>query len=191
MVGNIPNFTKIDILRCFLRLSKNVGRQELARELELGEGTMRSILNLLKSKSLLDSTKKGHFLSRKGKEKIDEILECVSIPRKMPFHDLYPEFKKIGIVVKNAQRLKDTYKLRDIAVKNGAEGAMILRFEKKLFAPDSDLKQDFYELEKFFELRNGDSLIIGFAEKNRNAESGTFSIAVEMKETLKKFINDF
>ena len=59
MVGNIPNFTKIDLLRCFVRLNKNIGRKELSKELGLGEGTVRTILNILKSKKLLDSTKKG------------------------------------------------------------------------------------------------------------------------------------
>ncbi|MBI2656169.1 hypothetical protein HYX03_00330, partial [Candidatus Woesearchaeota archaeon] len=52
MVGNIQNFTKLDILRCFLRFNKNTGRQELSRKLELGEGTVRTILNTLKSKKL-------------------------------------------------------------------------------------------------------------------------------------------
>ena len=68
MVGNIPNFTKIDALRCFLRFNKNIGRQDLAKDLELGEGTVRTILEILKAKKLLDSTKRGHFLSKKGAE---------------------------------------------------------------------------------------------------------------------------
>ena len=54
MVGNIPNFTKMDILRCFLRFNKNIGRKDIARELELEEGTVRTILKILKSKRLLD-----------------------------------------------------------------------------------------------------------------------------------------
>ena len=74
MVGNIPNFTKIDVLRCFLRLKKNTGRQELARDIGLGEGTIRTILNILKSKQLLDSTKKGHFLSKKGTDVLNQIF---------------------------------------------------------------------------------------------------------------------
>ena len=77
MVGNIPNFTKIDILRCFLRLNKNISRQELAIELELGEGTIRTILNILKSDKFLESTKKGHFLSKKGIEALEQINEII------------------------------------------------------------------------------------------------------------------
>src|SRR3989338_10737 len=100
MVGNIPNFTKIDILRCFLRFSKNTGRQELARELEIGEGTMRTILKILKSKNLLDSTKKGHFLSKRGGGALKQIYDSISMPKSMASQSLYPNFKKVGVHVK-------------------------------------------------------------------------------------------
>ena len=81
MVGNTPNFSKIDILRCFLMFDKNIGRQELSRELEMGEGTVRTILDILKSKKLLDSTKRGHFLSKKGSEILSQIYERISMPK--------------------------------------------------------------------------------------------------------------
>src|SRR3989344_1154647 len=95
MVGNIPNFTKIDILRCFLRFNKNIGRQELAKDLELGEGTARTILEILKSNNLLDSTKKGHFLSRKGSETLNGIYRIISAPKDLAIKNIYPDFKKI------------------------------------------------------------------------------------------------
>jgi len=138
MVGNTPNYTKIDILRCFLRLSENIGRQELARELELGEGTIRTILNLLKNKNMLDSTKKGHILSKIGNESLMMITEHISLPKKIISQNIYPESNKFGVQVRNISNLKNMYKLRDIAVKNGADGAIILNFNGKLYAPESD-----------------------------------------------------
>ena len=191
MVGNIPNFSKIDILRCFLRLDRNIGRQELAQELELGEGTIRTILGLLKSKKLLASTKKGHFLSKKGDEMFFQINNCISMPQSLAIRHIYPELKKVGILVNNPSNLREAYKLRDIAVKNGAEGAIILQFNGKLHAPESDYKHDFKELEKKFKLKNNDILIVSFSNKNKNAEAGALSIAVELSKFLKKFINKF
>lgn len=191
MVGNIPNFTKIDILRCFLKFNKNISRQELARELELGEGTMRTILEVLKSKKLLDSTKKGHFLSKKGNEILNQIYESISMPKNITTQSLYPNFKKIGVVVRNITNLKELYKLRDIAVKNGAEGAIILKFDDKLYAPESDYKQDYKELEKNFEFKDNDVLIIAFANEKRHAENGALAIATELSPLLKKFIREF
>lgn len=191
MVGNIPNFTRIDTLRCFLRFSKNAGRQELAKELELGEGTIRSILEILKSKKLIDSTKKGHFLSRRGKDALSRICGCISIPKKMASQDIYPHLKKMGVVVKNMQNLREIYKLRDTAVKNGADGALILRFDGKLYALESDYGQDYTELEKYFDFEDNDILAVAFSGKKRHAENGALAIAVELSDALKKFISGF
>ncbi len=190
MVGNIPNFTKIDILRCFLRFKKNLGRQELAKELELGEGTIRTILEKLKEKNLLDSTKKGHFLSKKGAEALTAI-KAVGLPKGIEIKEIYPEYKKIAIQLKNAPNFKEIYKLRDIAVKNMADGAIILHYKNKLFAPESDFNFDYSGLEKHFKLDDGDVLIIAFSNNKRNAENGAFAIAVELNPDLKKFVNNF
>jgi len=190
MVGNIPNFTKIDILRCFLRFQKNTGRQEIAKDLELGEGTVRTVLEILKSKKLLDSTKKGHFLSKRGEDMLNQIYEILSKPRSVAMHHIYPNLKKIGVIVRSASNLKEIYKLRDIAVKNGADGALILRFESRLYAPESDYEQDYKELEKSFEVKNGDILVVAFSNSKRSAENGALAIAVELSGFLKKFISE-
>jgi hypothetical protein len=191
MVGNIPNFNIVDVLRCFLRFKKNISRQELAKELELGEGTVRTILENLKSKKLIDSTKKGHFLSKKGNEILDRIYEAISVPKNIDIVSIYPTSKKIGVIVRNVQSLKELYKLRDIAVKNGADGAVILRFEDKIYAPEANYDQNYKELEKYFDFRNNDVLVIGFSHNKRNAENGALAIAIELNNTLKKFISEF
>jgi len=191
MVGNIPNFTKIDILRCFLRFNKNTGRQDLAKELELGEGTVRTILDILKSKKLLDSTKKGHFLSKRGTEILGQIYDLISFPKNVALQNIYPDSKKIGILIKSAKNLKELYKLRDVAVKNGADGAIILKYEGKLHAPESGYEQDYEELEKYFDFKSDDVLVVAFSGERRLAENGALAIAVELSNTLKKFISEF
>ncbi|MBS3101473.1 hypothetical protein J4204_05035 [Candidatus Woesearchaeota archaeon] len=191
MVGNIPNFTKIDILRCFLKFSKNTGRQELARELELGEGTVRTILKSLKSKKLLEQTKKGHFLSRKGADALQHIYGCISAPKSIAMHKIYPDSKKVGVMIRNAPNLEELYRLRDIAVKNGADGAIILKFEGRLYAPEYEYEQDYKELERNFDLKNGDVLVISFSHEKRSAENGALAIAVDLNGDLKKFISEF
>ncbi len=191
MVGNIPNFTKIDILRCFLMFDRNASRQDLAKELELGEGTTRTILISLKAKKLLDSTKKGHYLSKKGEEELKHILECISTPKAIMTEQIYPDFKKIGVAVKGAKNLRELYKLRDAAVKNGAEGAMLLKFDGRLYAPESEYKQDYDELEKYFKLEKNDVVVIAFSSEKRGAENGALAIAAELNSVLKRFVNEF
>lgn len=191
MVGNIPNFAKTDILRCFLRFGRNAGRKDIAREMELGEGTIRTILKILKAKKLLGSTKKGHFLSKSGAEALSQISAWISMPKKVAMQNLYPDLKKIGILVRNAPNLKEVYKLRDIAVKHGADGAIILKFDGRLRAPESEFEQEFKELEKDFDLKGNDALVISFSGRSKDAENGALAIAVELNESLKKFINQF
>ncbi|HLC60099.1 MAG TPA: DUF4443 domain-containing protein [Candidatus Nanoarchaeia archaeon] len=191
MVGNIPNYTKYDILRCFLRLSGNVGRLELSKELGLGEGTIRTILDILKSKNLLDSTKKGHFLSKEGIQELNLILNNIESPKIIESRVIYPEYKKIAVLLKKSHELKEVYRLRDIAVRNRAEGALILKFENRLYASESEFKGDFSELNNYFEFKNGDVLIIAFSGELRNGETGALAIVVELNDVLKKFINKF
>ena len=89
------------------------------------------------------------------------------------------------------RELRDLYKLRDIAVKSGADGAIILKFENRLYAPESDYEQDYMELERCFELQNNDVLVVAFSANSRNAELGAYAIAAELSSPLKKFINEF
>ena len=191
MVGNTSNYTKIDILRCFLRIDKATGRKELAKELGMGEGTVRTMLDLLKSHKLLDSTKHGHFLSKKGSTALSEIYGCISQPKIIKGWELYPEYIKSGIVIKNASAIKSPYKLRDMAVKTGSEGAVILKFDDKLYAPESEYDADYSGLERHFDLKKNDVLAVACSGEKSKAEEGALAIAVELSVTLKRFISQF
>ena len=191
MVGNIQNFTKIDVLRCFLKFNKNISRHELAKELELGEGTIRTILNVLKSKKLLVSNKKGHSLSESGVDLLKHAYKSISMPKFIILQNIYPQLKKVGVLVRDASKLREIYKLRDIAVKNRADGAIILKFENKLYAPESNYEQDYKELEKYFDFKNDDVLVIAFSNENKNAENGALAIAIELNQFLKNFMSGF
>ncbi len=190
MVGNLQNFTRTDILRCFLKFNKKVSRKELAKNLELGEGTVRTILDILKEKNLLDSNKKGHFLSKKGHEVIEKINNTSEGPKNIEAN-FFENYRKTGVLVRNVANLKEVYKLRDIAVKNRADGALILKFDDKIFAPESDYKYNYDRLHDYFVFKKNDVLIISFSTERRIAEIGALAIAVELNPLLKDFIKDF
>ena len=191
MVGNKSNYSKVDILRCFLKLNESTSRQQLAKNLGLGEGTIRTILDMLKSRYLLSSTKKGHFLNEKGRKILSRLNRTISSPKRLTIKNIYQEFKKIGIVVRNVEKMGKVYNLRDIAVRNGADGAVILKFKDRLYILDSEENQRYKEIEMMFDFRNGDVLIIGFSDNIRNAENGALSIAIELSSDLQNFINKF
>src|SRR3989338_10645262 len=187
MVGNKPNFNSYDILRCLFRIEEGISRQLLAKSLELGEGTIRTILDILKDRKFIESSKKGHFLSSHGRNAMNELKKSINPPKKIESEHIYKNLKKCGIAVKGVKELANTYRLRDIAVKNGSEGALILKFDKRLYAPESDY--DYSWLEKSFELESGDILALAFADSYSIAENSALAVASELNPSLKSFIN--
>lgn len=187
MVGNIPNFNDIDIVRCFLNIDKNISRAELVDRLQLGEGTIRTILDILKNNNLINSTQKGHSLSEEGSKVLNSVKKDVELLEKIEYGE-YKNLESQGIIIKNAQRLEKTTLLRDKAIKNGADSALILVFDNRLTMPDFESKEDFSGLEKYYNFNKGDILIATFAGSKKTAEQSALSVAVELNKNLQNFI---
>lgn len=187
MVGNIPNFSDIDVLRCFLKIDKDTSRLELVKKLELGEGTVRTILDILKNNNLITSTQKGHSLSEKGIKILNDIKKNIGVVNSIKYKE-YKNLKNQGVVVKNLDKIEKTTQLRDIGIKNGAEAALILVFDEKLKMPEFKSHEDFSELQKYYNFKNKDILITTFAASQKLAEQSALSIALELNKDLKKFI---
>jgi len=187
MVGNIASFTKIDIMRCLLRIRKPISRAELSKTLDLGEGTIRSILDILKKNKLLASNNKGHYLSSKGLDIVNKIKNHVNM-KEIVSNKVFSNKKKIAISVKKPKKTLKSYILRDQAVKNGADGAIILRFDKKLILYDSGYKEDFKEIENKFDLSKNDMVIVTYADSYRLAEHGALAAAIEISADFKNIL---
>ncbi len=187
MVGNLPNYTKFDIVRCLHSLDRKVSRQDLSKRLELGEGTVRTILDILKSKGLIISNNQGHALTQKGLsllKRFKDLLEIKEVRLK-----LYPKFRSIAVSTKSNKKI--SYEQRDLAVKAGAEGAIITQIKnKKLIAPDKSVLADFKMLEKEFAMQDGNILIITFSNSLRNSENAALTIASNMNKDLATLIKE-
>lgn len=191
MVGNLKNYTKIDILRCLLRINKPISRLKLSKELDLGEGTIRSILNILKKNQFLKSNKKGHFMSH-IKSKILNKKENKIIIKKIMQKKIFPEMKKVAIHVKSQKNLEKAHVLRDIALKNGAEGAMILKYnstKKKIELLEQDYNENFEFIEKDFELSDNDLIIIACSSSLRLAEHGALAVVIHLNKKINSILN--
>lgn len=154
------------------------------KELELGEGTVRSILDILKKKKLITSTRQGHSLAEKGKEVLREIKDIIEI-KKLISKKIFPDHKKTAVLVKKYDKdIKIDYELRDTAVKNKADGALIFLFDKKLIIPDYECRGDFKELDDLFDYKNKDLLIITFAGSYKNSETSALKVAEAVNANL-------
>ena len=190
MVGNLSNFTKIDTLRCLLKIENPVSRIELSKILGLGEGTIRSILNILKKNNLLESNNKGHYLSEKGRNIIKKIKDNINL-KEITLNDPYPNKKKIALHLKSPDKLIKSYILRDDAMKNGADGALVFNFDKKLELYGSDYERDFSRIEDMFDLGKDDLVIVAYADSYRLAEHGALAAAIELNKDIRDIMQKF
>jgi len=173
MVGNISNFNDFDVIRCFLAVSRHVSRQKLKKELGLGEGTVRTILDMLKKKGLISSTRKGHSLTGKGEPlagKINNTIELKKIKT-----NIYKNTKQAAVLIRQKKHVKIKVELRDTAIRNGADAALILSFDKKLHAPGIEIS--FPELDKLFKFEKNNILIVTFAKTQKDAENSALAVA--------------
>ncbi|MAE42946.1 hypothetical protein CMO93_04185 [Candidatus Woesearchaeota archaeon] len=193
MVGNIANFRKLDIIRCLLKIDRPVSRSNLSQMLGLGEGTIRSILDILKEKDLLVSDKQGHSLSANGNSVVRKIKNYIEIG-KVNLDSIYQGKKNIAIHIKNPKKIEKAVELRDTAVKNGADGALILEYDGQIKfyeSIDSDTEHNFNEIENKFDLSKDDMVIVAYADSYMLAEHGALAVAIELCDEIKNIMQGF
>jgi len=189
MAGIKANFDEHDILRClfFIYQNEKISRAGLMELLELGEGSVRGILDILKGKKLIKSTQKGHSFTKKGKEHVRNILNTMEMPQRITLNSVYKGLKKSLLIIKKYnKKIKINCLLRDIAVKNNAEGSIIGVYKTKIIFPGCD-GDDFKSLEKELsdiKLSHGNILIIPFAHDYRTAENSAIAMACFLNKNL-------
>ncbi len=184
MVGADPSFTQAHIVRTLFILDESMmGRKKLVKVLGLGEGSVRTIIKRLTKDGLIDSSKKGHFLTTEGKRWINSIQDRFTRPYSVE-SDLVEGFKSLIVVHNAVGRLGSIVSYRDVAVKAGALGALILKNDGgKLVFPsaEDDLKGFEGEIDTGrLKLTGDDVIVIVFANTYEIAESGAVSIALDL-----------
>ncbi len=174
-VGPLPRFAEVHIYRALEMIAKHgkIGRKELTRELGVGEGSVRTILNQLKKRGLITSSRGGHVLTAKGKRMLGRPLKFVQVDA----GDLTVGDSDVATIVRGAaKKVKRGIEQRDEAIKANAQGATVLVFkEGKLKFPDSFMHVDKRLAKSIVELlgpREGDVIIIGSGKDTAEAERG-------------------
>lgn len=178
--GPLPRFTDAQIRRALELIAerKGIGRKQLAKEVGIGEGSIRTILNRLKERSFITSNRSGQLITAKGKRELGKTLEYVQIDA----GDLTVGDVDVATIVrKSAAGVNRGIEQRDEAIKAGAAGATVLVYKGgKLQFPD-----DFQEVKRevvnklmiAFKPREGDVIIIGSAQDSVKAEAGAKAAA--------------
>jgi DNA-binding PadR family transcriptional regulator len=161
-----------------IRKYERTGRKQLAEAIGVGEGSMRTILNRLKKRGLIISSRGGHTLTTKGKRFLGKPFQFVEVDAGA----LTVGEVDVATVVRGAaKKVRRGIEQRDEAIKAGADGATVLVFKGgRLQFPDGFMNVDkelAALLTKLLEPREGDVIIVGTAKDAIKAEEGARAAA--------------
>ncbi len=181
--GPLPRFAEAHVRTALELIAKHrrIGREQLADELGVGEGSMRTILNRLKKQGLITSSRGGHAITAKGRLRFQgKLFRYVQVDAV----NLTVGKVDVAIIVRGAaSKIGRGVEQRDEAIKAGANGATILIYRGGRFEfPDRAMGIKKYEkvmrsLTEIFDPKEGDVLIIGTGRDTRSAELGASAAA--------------
>jgi hypothetical protein len=198
MPGNQTNYDNIDVIRCFLSLETEKSRLILKKDLDLGEGSIRGILNDLKQKGLILSTKKGHLHSKKGEVIFENIIKKFHYPyssaSKKFLKDFFPLYEKDNIRISHLFNLtldenikKRIYMYRDLAIKAGADGCLILKLQgKKISLMDYCYEENMDEINEMIKVKRDSIILICIGKTIFEADRGMINLLLHMTDVFRK-----
>ena len=180
-VGPMPRFAESQILKTLELISEHerISRKQLVKELGIGEGSVRTILDRLKRDDLITSSKVGHTLTSKGRRKLGN--SCRKFVQ-VDAGSLTVGKSDIATIVRGgAKRVKKGIEERDEAIKVGADGATVLVFKGgKLKFPDGVARIEPPLARKLIDAlspHENDVVILGTGRDPATAEAGAKAAA--------------
>jgi len=162
-----------------IKYKEPVSRGRLSEELGIGEGRVRTYLGYLESGEMVQTRKRGMYLTKQGEEFLKDIeAEELVIDLQGLAVDIY----NTAVLAKGcAEQVNHGLEQRDAAIKAGSSGATTLVMEKgKLFMPSYPeavhIKPaiEIY-FKKLFQLENADAIVIGSGKEYEQAKRGAIA----------------
>ncbi|MBU4190553.1 MAG: hypothetical protein KJ886_06170 [Candidatus Thermoplasmatota archaeon] len=187
MKGPAPRFTNLHVWKTMHNIAENkiISRKKLTKKVGVGEGSIRTILTLLKKKNFVKTTQLGVSLTEKGKKFLSNYkIKILRIDAKKISVGKYA----VAAFIKNrVHKIRYGLEQRDEAIKNGATGATTIIYRSgKLAAPGitDNLKRDYSDVAEQifskFEIGNNDVVIIGSGNSLKKAEDGAVAGALSL-----------
>ena len=193
-LGPTPAFGEIHIMEAIMLLGSEspIGRLKLSKKLMLGESSARTILKHLKTLGLVEASRRGYSLTRKGKRLYSFIRERILGPIEVEKNTLaFGDFNIAFLVKAAAEAVRLGLEQRDAAVRVGGLGAITLIFKDgRLVMPGVEgCTSEIVEVEKLvksnFKLEEGDVVILGAGRSLREAELAAKAAVLETLRRLK------
>lgn len=188
--GRPPAFSEAHALKALelIGSGQGIGRQQLSRELDLGEGTIRTLIRRMKEMGLVNTSRGGMSLTGRGKRALGGFRGLLR-STEFPETPITVGSHNHSVLVRGAAgRVRKGVEQRDAALIAGARGATtLLCTGGRLKIPGMELDLDPATREYILErLRpdEGDAIIIGSADDALDAELGAKSAALKLLEEL-------
>lgn len=184
--GPLHRFADHHVYRTLLLLSdgKRRGRKQISEAVKVGEGSIRTILENLREKRMIDIKQTGVTISSRGLDYIHQLP--LRLERLEP-SDISVAERNVAVLVHDkAKSIALGIEQRDSAIKAGAKGAttVIVAGNRLVVPPDYYLDEErpkiATELRGAFDLDDGDVIIIGTAADYERAEDGALAAAFEL-----------
>jgi predicted transcriptional regulator len=168
-----------------LMAQKPIGRNKLAKELGVGEGAIRTIINRLKEAQLISTAKEGCRLTPKGREIWQKFEELFPQRAEVEKTELTHGDYNFAFLIKNSgQKIKSGIEQRDAAIMGGAQRAIAIVSKQghlSIDAISNSVEKEFPDAAKKI-LKNltpqdNDVIIIAGADSAIRAKRGAFSAA--------------
>jgi hypothetical protein len=189
-VGPKPEFEVTDVVKLFFLLGEGAprGRKSLSKELELGEGSVRTMLSRLQEGGFVKMERGGCRLTESGASIYRELARMLTQPKPVDAGPLSQGACNYSILVRgSAVKIRSGLEQRDAAVRAGAKGATTLIYVAGRFllpGVDVDVEKAYPSgfwktLRDLLNPRDGDSIIIVGADSAKAAERGALTAALQ------------
>ena len=173
-----------------LMAEKPIGRNKLAKQLDVGEGAIRTIINRLKDAGLIETSKEGCNLTSKGLSVWKQFEEHFPKRVEIGKTELTKADYNYAFLVKNSgHKIKSGIEQRDAAIIAGATRAVIIVAKKghlTIESVSSNLEKEFPEatnqILKNIQPENNDVIIIVGASARQKAKHGAFAASWALLE---------
>jgi hypothetical protein len=182
--GPIPKFGDYHVWKTLYCINQNnpLGRKSLAALLDIGEGSMRTILSMLHDDRLVAINKNGVSLTKEGLDVWKKVRMDV---HKFRLPEITIGQCDCAVRVRGAAvSVKFGCEERDAAIKNGATGATtlicsngVLIFPGSYYPVDKTVEN---ALREHFVINDGDVIIVGTASDEQTAELGAVTAGLEL-----------
>ena len=182
--GPSTTFTVFHIFYALELMSqKPLGRNKLAKKLNVGDGAVRTIISRLRNAGLIETSKEGCSLANKGLEIWRQFEQVFPKRLEIPKSELNESEFNFAFLVKNSgQKVRSGIDQRDAAIIAGARKALVivfknghLRIESVSDCIEKDYPKAASQILKELTPEDNDAIIVAGADSALKAKRGAFA----------------